>query len=205
MCSFTENVFSPGATGFQWHTILKSTLIGLIINQFVELLKCENVEVGEHGTRCHDIPHSWRVTTQWDNVIGVFHWGCSLIGWAMLIQNNEDVHHPDATGTTAVTAASYTVCVHICMYMCQVVTDLCRATCLLLFCLLFFLPGECRLLFGGYQSRCQKHPRRLFMQMSLLKTSRGCHGEEEEMPNMGLCNSSEAQIIHYFLCNVLTD
>lgn len=41
--------------------------------------------------------------------------------------------------------------------------------------------------------------------MTLLKTNRGCHGEEEdEMLSRGLCNSSEAQKIHYFLCTVAT-
>lgn len=31
-----------------------------------------------------------------------------------LIQNNDDVHHPVASGTAAVTAAPSTVCVYVC-------------------------------------------------------------------------------------------
>lgn len=150
-----EMYFQPEATGFQWNTILKSLLIGLIINQFAELLKCENVDVGERGARYYDVPHSWRVTTQWDNAIGVFHWGRSLIGQAALIQNNDNVHHPVATGTTAVTAAPNTMCVYVCV------------------CTLYLLSSDRsvegnmfffrRLLFNGYRNRCQKHPWRLFM------------------------------------------
>lgn len=124
----------------------------------------------------------------------------------MLIQNNEDAHHPDATGTTAVTAASYTVCVHICMYMLSRCDRFVRGSMLIvvLFVVVFCQESAVSYL-AGIKIDVKKHPWRLFMQMSLLKTSRGCHGEEEEMPNKGLCNSSEAQIIHYFLCNVLTD
>lgn len=101
----------PESTRFSWNAILKSLLIVLIISPFGEVLKCENEEVGA----CLVLLETpkWGSVGLNETVLLLFHWGCSLIGCAALIQNNDNVHHPVASGNDS--CSQYNVCV--CLYV----------------------------------------------------------------------------------------
>lgn len=211
MCSFTENIFPTGG-----YRVPVTYNIEVNFDWFNHQSICRTTEVWKCGSGGTWSSLSWYTSLlQGDDSVRQCYWCIPL----RLFPHWLDSVNSKWWGRTSScchwrnscnSLVLHSMCVYMYTYLCAFLQLLScdrfvQGTMIIVVLFVCFWPGKCCLLFGGYQNRCQKHPRRLFMQMSLLKTSRGCHGEEEEMPNMGLCNSSEAQIIHYFLFNVLTD